>query len=130
MKLYQSVPGIGVNTSIALVCYLPELGHLEHKQISALTGLAPFNHDSGKKKGKRAIYGGRKPVRNILYMAALSAIQFNQDAKKTYKSLRDKGKPAKVALVAVMRKLITTLNSIARRGTPWTPKECCVSSLS
>ena len=118
-ELYQSVSGVGALTAATLLAYLPELGQGGAKGVSALAGLAPWSHDSGQRHGHRAIRGGREKVRRALYMAALSAIRFNPELKEFYRRLRRKGKVGKVALVAVMRKLLSQLHAIARRGTPW-----------
>lgn len=117
--LLQSVPGVGRVVSLTLLAELPELGRLSHKEIAALVGVAPLNRDSGTLRGKRLIYGGRAPVRAALYMAALVASQCNPVIHGFYQRLRAAGKPAKVALTACMRKLLTILNAIARSGTPW-----------
>jgi transposase len=117
--LLQSVPGVGRVLSLTLLASLPELGRLSHKQIAALVGVAPLNRDSGTLRGKRLVYGGRAPVRAVLYMAALTASQFNPAIRTFYQRLRAAGKPAKVALTACMRKLLTILNAIIRTGTPW-----------
>lgn len=118
-RLLRSVPGVGLVLSATLIALLPELGRLSNRQIAALVGLAPYDHDSGKLKGKRCIWGGRTPVRSVLYMAALSAGVHNPLFVTFRQRLRDKGKPAKVAIVAVMRKLITTLNAMIRADKPW-----------
>jgi transposase len=117
--LLQSVPGVGRVVSLTLLAELPELGRLSHKQIAALVGVAPLNRDSGTLRGKRLVYGGRAPVRAVLYMAALVASRRNPVIRAFYARLRAAGKPAKVALTACMRKLLTILNAIARSGTPW-----------
>lgn len=119
VALYESVRGIGQLTAATLVAELPELGKLEHKSLTALAGLAPFSKDSGRRRGYRRIRGGRPVVRTCLYMAALSATRYNPELRDFYQRLRARGKPGKVALVAVMRKLLIILNSIARRQTPW-----------
>lgn len=119
VALYESVRGIGQLTAATLVAELPELGQLEHKSLTALAGLAPFSKDSGRQRGYRRIRGGRPVVRTCLYMAALSATRYNPELRAFYQRLRARGKPGKVALVAVMRKLLIILNSIARRQTPW-----------
>jgi transposase len=100
---------------------LPELGQLTNKEISALVGVAPFCRDSGTQKGKRTTWGGRTQVRSILYMAALSAVQYNPPLKAFYNRLLMKGKTKKVALVACMRKLLTVANSMLRNNTEWNP---------
>lgn len=119
--LLESVPGVGPVTTSILLARLPELGHLNRKQIAALVGLAPFNRDSGGRKGKRSIHGGRKDVRSVLYMATLSALRWNPVIKAFYQRLVDAGKPRKVALTAAMRKLLTILNAMARDKQPWKP---------
>lgn len=110
-KILTSVSGVGSITALTLLSDLPELGHLNAKQISALVGVAPQNYDSGNMRGQRHIQGGRQTVRNALYMAALSAIRSEPTLKEFYKRLKDQGKPSKVAIVAVMRKLIIWLNA-------------------
>jgi transposase len=119
IELYQSVKGVGLISAAYLIAHVPELGKEEHKQISALVGVAPMNRDSGRKRGKRMIKGGRLVIRKVIYMATLSAIRSNDDIKKFYQQLRQRGKPAKVAITAAMRKLMIVLNSVAKRGTPW-----------
>jgi transposase len=120
--LLQSVPGVGRVVSLTLLAELPELGRLSHKEIAALVGVAPLNRDSGTLRGKRLVYGGRAPVRAVLYMAALVASKCNPVIRAFYLRLRAAGKPAKLALTACMRKLLTILNAIARDGTPWQPE--------
>lgn len=119
--LFQSVPGIGPVISRTLIAELPELGYLNRKQITALVGLAPLANESGKHKGRRMVFGGRASVREALYMAALVASRRNPTIRTFYQRLRASGKPPKVALTACMRKLLTTLNAIARTNTPWSP---------
>ncbi|MEX1204063.1 MAG: IS110 family transposase [Dongiaceae bacterium] len=125
--LLTSVPGIlGFNprtdtTARTLIADLPELGTLDRKQIAALVGVAPFNRDSGKRRGKRAIWGGRAGVRAALYMAALAATRFNPVIVAFHQRLRAAGKPPKVALVACMRKLLIILNAMLRDRRPWQP---------
>ena len=114
-----SVPGIGpavVNTRLS---DMPELGEMTPKQVAALTGVAPYNRDSGKRRGKRRIRGGRHSVRTILFMAALTSIQHNKIIRVFYQRLVAQGKHKKVALVACMRKMITILNAMVRDGKPW-----------
>ena len=99
---------------------LPELGALNRRrQVSALAGVAPYNHDSGRLKGKRCISGGRATLRTALYMATLAATRFNPVIRTFYQRLLAAGKAKKVALVACMRKLLTILNAIVKSGTPW-----------
>jgi len=117
--LLRSVPGIGPTVARTLLADLPELGRLTRRQIAALIGVAPFNRDSGQWRGHRQIAGGRAAVRAALYMASLTAIRHNPPLRTFYQRLVAFGKPRKVALVAVMRKLITTLNAIARTQRPW-----------
>lgn len=121
-ELLESVPGVGAVTSATLLAMLPELGELDHKQIAALVGLAPFNRDSGTRRGHRAIWGGRAPVRNILYMSALRAVRCNEVIHAFYHRLKTAGKPEKVALVACMRKLLVILNAMVKHETPWCPQ--------
>jgi len=119
--LLKSVPGVGPVLSNTLLGQLPELGTLNRKQIAALVGVAPLNCDSGKFRGKRAVWGGRASVRTALYMAALVGIRHNPVIKTFYKRLCAAGKPKKVALTACMRKLLTILNAMVRNHTPWSP---------
>jgi transposase len=120
--LLKSVPGIGKVTSLTLSIDLPELGSLNRKQIAALAGLAPLNRDSGKIVGKRHIWGGRASVRTVLYMACVAALRCNPVVQALYFRLTKQAhKPAKVALVACMRKLLTILNAMVRDHRPWTP---------
>lgn len=112
--LLRTAPGIGPVAAHVLTALLPELGQRSPKTIAALVGLAPLNADSGQKRGQRLIRGGRKRVRDALYMAALGAIRCNATFSAFYKRLRKAGKPAKVALIAVARKLLTTLNAMMR----------------
>lgn len=118
-NLLRSVKGIGPVSAFTLLARLPELGHLNRKKISALVGLAPFNRDSGKFKGRRMIFGGRADVRSVLYMAALSALRHNMVIKSFYERLIHAGKLPKVAITACMRKLLVILNAIVRTNTPW-----------
>mgnify|MGYP001571259100 CR=1 FL=1 len=117
--LVQTVPGVGPNTARMVAACLPELGTLTRQQIAALVGVAPLAKDSGQYRGKRFCWGGRKGVRCALYMAALAATRFNAIIRTLYQRLRARGKPAKVALVACMRKLLVILNAIVRDQTPW-----------
>jgi transposase len=117
--LLTSVKGIGEITATALIAHLPELGALKEKQIAALAGLAPFNCDSGKMKGRRMIWGGRQAVRTALYMATMSAVRSNPAIKKFYERLVKAGKARMVALTASMRKLIIIVNAMVRKNQPW-----------
>jgi transposase len=119
--IVRSVPGVGPVVSATLVAELPELGKLNRQEISALVGLAPFNRDSGQKSGKRSIWGGRKSVRSVLYMAAMGGLRCNPVLKAMAKRLRQAGKPFKVMITACMRKLLVILNTMVRTKTHWTP---------
>jgi transposase len=119
--LLKSVPGIGDVTARTLLAQLPELGTIGRHQIAALVGIAPINRDSGLMRGRRSIAGGRTSVRGVLYMAALTAIRRRSPFRPFYDRLTQRGRPKKVALVAVMRKLLVTLNAIVRDRTPWRP---------
>jgi transposase len=122
--LLSSVPGVGVVTATTLVAMLPELGQLSRGEIAALVGVAPFARESGAWKGKRFIGGGRVGVRNVLYMAALSAKRFNPAIKAVFERLEGMGKPFKVCLVACMRKLLVMLNAMARSGEVFDASRC------
>jgi transposase len=115
----QSTPGIGPRVSHSLIALLPELGTLSRRHISALAGVAPFNDDSGGRRGVRHIKGGRAAVRSVLYMGALVGVRYNPVLKAFYHRLRAAGKAPKVALVACMRKLLTILNTMVRTNTRW-----------
>lgn len=118
-KLLDSVKGVGPVTIVTLTALLPELGRLARRQIAKLVGVAPLPDDSGQRKGKRSIWGGRSEVRSVLYMAALSAIRHNPVIAAFHARLIAAGKPKKVAIVACMRKLLTILNAMVRDQTPW-----------
>ena len=118
-ELLTSAPAIGPKIARTLIADLPELGALTRRKISALVGVAPFNRDSGKRKGLRAIAGGRARVRTALYMAVLVTIRRKLPLAATYHRLRGAGKPAKVAIVATMRKLLVILNAMMRDKTLW-----------
>jgi transposase len=120
--LLRSVPGIGPTTARTLLAELPELGRLDRRAIAALVGVAPFNCDSGQHRGQRHIWGGRASVRAVLYMAAVSAARYNPVLRVFYRRLRDAGKPAKVALVATMRKLLTIVNAMLKHQSKWHPE--------
>jgi transposase len=120
-KQLAAVTGVGDITAYTLTADLPELGQLNRKQIAALVGVAPLNNDSGSRRGKRYVWGGRAAVRTALYMAALSASRFNPVIKSFYQRLTNAGKPKKVALTACMRKLLTILNAMVKNGTAWDP---------
>lgn len=117
--LLLTVPGIGDGVAYTLLGELPELGSLTNRQVAALCGLAPYNRDSGSMKGKRRIKGGRAPVRTVLYMAMLSAIQCNPVMENFYNRLVAEGKHKKIAITACMRKMMTILNAMIRDGNAW-----------
>lgn len=110
----QQVAGVGRISALTVLALLPELGRIGDAQASALVGVAPLNHDSGQFRGQRHIHGGRAAVRRVLYMAALAATQHNPILKTFYLRLREKGKPAKLALTAVMRKLVILMNRLLK----------------
>lgn len=116
-----TVNGIGIVNAMTLVSMLPELGKVSNKEIAALVGVAPYSKDSGKKTGKRTIFGGRALIRSTLYMAILSAKRFNKPIKTFYQRLIASGKLEKVALTACMRKLLITLNSMVKHQSEWNP---------
>lgn len=120
--LLRSVPGVGPVTAATLLASLPELGHLTRHQIAALVGVAPMNRDSGTARGKRMVWGGRAPVRAVLYMAALVGIKHNVVIRRFYERLRAGGKPFKVAATACMRKLLTILNAMVHQHRRWDPQ--------
>jgi transposase len=117
--IIQSVPGVGQNLAMTILSDFPELGQLNRKQAAALSGVAPFNRDSGIMRGKRSIWGGRGVVRTAVYMSIVSAIRFNPQIKTFYQRLVNAGKLRKVAMVACMRKLLCILNVMLRNHTAW-----------
>ena len=117
--LLRSVPGVGPVTAATLLADLPELGTLNRQKVAALVGVAPFNKDSGKKRGKRRIFGGRASVRRTLYMATLACTRYNPVIKQFYNHLLDQGKEKKVALTACMRKLLVILNAMVQKQEFW-----------
>jgi len=121
-QLLKSVPGIGPHTARTMLAVVPELGQLNRREIASLAGLAPYTRESGKWKGKRFIGGGRREIRAALYMAALSSTRRDSAFSKFYRSLRDQGKPHKVAITACMRKMLTVMNAVIRDQKPWS--EC------
>lgn len=120
--LLRGIPGVGAVTSLTMLAKCPELGQLNRREIAKLTGIAPLANDSGKHRGKRFIWGGRADVRAVLYMATISAIRCNPAIKAFAERLKQAGKPAKVVIVACMRKLLTIMNAMIKNNTPWTPK--------
>ena len=117
--LLQSTSGIGPVASATLIAQLPELGRLNRREIAALVGVAPMSNDSGNRKGRRRVQGGRFEIRRVLYMATLTAARYNPVIRAFYERLKAAGKLPKVALVACMRKLLTMLNAMVRTGKPW-----------
>ncbi len=118
-QLLQSVPGVGPTTASRLLAHVPELGHLTHRQLAALIGVAPLNRDSGARSGPRTTWGGRPPVRAALYMATVVACRHNPVIRAFYQRLCTAGTPRKVARVAAMHKLLTILNAMMKHQTPW-----------
>ena len=114
-KLLTGTVGVGETSALALLVSMPEIGTLSRNQAAALAGVAPMNRDSGKMRGHRTIHGGRKDIRQAIYMAALSAARYNTILKAYYQNLLAKGKPKKVALTAVMRKLLIHLNALMKQ---------------
>jgi transposase len=121
-ELLRSLPGVGPQTSARLIGSLPELGRLSGREIAALVGVAPLNRDSGQRHGTRTTWGGRAPVRATLYMATVVATRHNPIIRAFYHRLRLAGKPAKVARVAAMHKLLIILNAMIKNQTPWAPQ--------
>ena len=119
--LLASVPGIGKTSARTLIAELPELGSLDRRKIAALVGVAPINRDSGCFRGRRMVMGGRASVRTALYMPTLTAIRHNPPLQAFFQRLIARGRPAKVAITACMRKLLVILNAILRDQTPWQP---------
>lgn len=121
-EILCSIPGIGPQVAAILIGCLQELGELNAKQCAMLVGVAPVNCDSGTTRGQRHIKGGRAPVRRALYMAALVAARFNPDLRAFYRRLREVGKPAKLALTALMRKLVILANTLLAENRAWEPR--------
>jgi transposase len=128
-QLLRSVPAVGSVTVITLLAHLPELGTLSRRKIAALVGVAPFNHDSGKLRGTRAIWGGRAQVRAVFYMCTLGATRRNPSVRAFYARLIAGGKKPKVAIIACMRKFLVMLNAVLRQRTSWNPELATLSSL-
>ena len=122
MDILRSAPGVGDTTAASLMAQLPELGQLNRQQISALVGVAPYNHDSGKLRGKRSIWGGRIAVRCSLYMAALTARRCNPVIRAFAQRLEAQGKPFRVVITACMRKLLVILNTLLKNRSHWNPE--------
>ena len=121
-EILRSIPGLGTIAAAAILTFLPEIGTLDRKQAGSLAGLVPYSRGSGQWKGRSFISGGRKPLRDALYMPALVAMRFNPDLKAKYTALREAGKPAKVAIVTLMRKLIEVANALVKADRTWTLK--------
>ncbi len=130
IKLLQSAPGVGEVTSATLVAELPELGNLNRQAIAALVGVAPFNNDSGRHRGKRTVAGGRAAVRQTLYMAALAARRANPVIRVFAKRLLAQGKAKKLIITACMRKLLVILNAMVKNQTTWKVATCPVNTKS
>jgi len=121
-EVLASIPGLGIITAHALLAEMPELGTMEEGQAASLAGLAPITRQSGTWRGRSFIQGGRALFRQALYMPALVAMRFNPDLKRVYDRLIAKGKHAKIAITAMMRKLVVLANALLRKNRPWTPK--------
>ena len=121
-EVLASIPGVGAVTAAGLVAEMPELGGIDAKAAASLAGLAPVARESGNWKGRSFIQGGRRRARRLLYMAAVSAVRCNPDMTAKYRQLVARGKPPKVALVAVMRKLLLLANALLRQNRLWTPR--------
>ena len=121
-RILTSIPGVGAVTAAALLCWMPELGSLGRRQAAALTGVAPFANDSGQHRGARHIRGGRRRPRDVLFMAATSAARFNRDLQTVFERLTAAGKVYKIAIVALMRKLIVLANTLLRQQRCWLPE--------
>lgn len=121
-RILCSIPGLGQVSAAALITHMPELGSIDRKKVASLAGVAPFTKQSGQWTGKANIRGGRKALRDALYMPALVAARFNPDMKKQYRRMIEAGKPAKVAIVAIMRKLIELANTLLKSRNPWVQK--------
>ena len=120
--IIQSVPGVGNVVAFSLLSNMPERGYITNKEASALVGVASINRESGRVEGKRMIRGGRHQIRTAMFMSMMSAMQCKPFFKATYQRLVAAGKPKKVAIIACIRKLIITLNSMVRDGVYWDPK--------
>jgi transposase len=119
--LLRGVPGVGPVLCATLLAELPELGQLGRRAIAKLVGVAPLNHDSGTLRGRRMVWGGRRQVRMVLYMATVSAVRHNPILRDFHQRLRAAGKPSKLALTACMRKLLLILNPMLKQHTSWRP---------
>ena len=122
MKILRSIPGIGAVCAATILIEMPEIGSMDRKQVASLTGLAPMTRQSGQWRGKSFIQGGRKVVRDALYMPALVAMRHNPDLRAKYQAMINAGKPPKVALTALMRKLIELANALIKANRNWVKK--------
>ena len=127
LDILLSIPGVGAATAIAFLVDMPELGSMDAKQAASLAGLAPVTRQSGTWRGKSFIQGGRATLRQAIYMPALVAIRFNPPLKETYEALCRAGKPAKLAIVAIMRKIVITANALIRDNCKWTLDDAAAS---
>jgi transposase len=118
-KLLRSIPGIGPVSAAMLIAEMPELGRMTAGEAAAMTGLAPVPHDSGTMRGRRAIAGGRRALRHVLFQAALAAACHNPVLKPVTKRLKERGKPHKLVIIAIARRLVTIANAILKTGVPW-----------
>ena len=121
-RLLRSIPGIGPVSAAMLLAEMPELGRMSAGEAAAITGLAPVPHDSGKMRGRRAIAGGRRALRHVLFQAALAAACHNPVLKPVAQRLKERGKPHKLVIVAIARRLVTIANAILKTGVPWQPQ--------
>ena len=121
LDLLCSIKGIGLRSALCFVIRLPELGHADRAEIAALAGVAPYDDDSGKRRGRRRIQGGRERLRKCLFMCAFTAARHNPDLATFYRRLRTNGKQHVCAVIAVARKLIIVANTVMARKTKWTP---------
>lgn len=119
LQVIESIKGIGKVAAATIVIEMPEIGRLRKKAVAALAGVAPMTRQSGRWRGQAFIQGGRKPLRDALYMPALVAIRFNPDLKAQYDTMKAAGKPSKVAIIAVMRKLLILANTLVRENREW-----------
>jgi transposase len=123
-RLLRSIPGIGPVSAAMLIAEMPELGRMTSGEAAAMTGLAPVPHDSGTMRGRRAIAGGRRALRHVLFQAALAAACHNPALKSVAQRLKTRGKPHKLVIIAIARRLITIANAILKIGVPWQPQVC------
>lgn len=118
-RLLRSIPGIGPVSAAMLIAEMPELGRMTAGEAAAMTGLAPVPHDSGTMRGKRMIVGGRRSLRRILFQAALAAACHNPVLKPFAKRMKERGKPHKLIIIAVARRLVTIANAVLKTATTW-----------